>query len=67
VKLSFDEEQMMAVVVERLAGRFPHLPAAAVAEVVDSGYAKFATSPVREFVPMLVEKHAEAELAALRT
>ncbi|MCX5044778.1 hypothetical protein OG921_16555 [Aldersonia sp. NBC_00410] len=64
MKLSFNEARMMAVVVERLAGRYPQIPLAEVAHVVDDVYAKFASSPVRDYIPMLVERHAEHELAA---
>lgn len=55
---------MMVVVAERLAGRYPRLSAAVVAEVVDAAYANFASSSVREYIPMLVERSADEELAA---
>lgn len=54
----------MAVVVERLIGRYRQLPSAVVAEVVAAVYAQYATSSVRVYVPMLVEKDADEELSA---
>jgi hypothetical protein len=64
VQLSFDEERTMAVVVERLTGRYPQLPASEVTEVVAAAYSQYATSSVRIYVPMLVEKDADEELLA---
>ncbi|WP_157108715.1 three-helix bundle dimerization domain-containing protein [Aldersonia kunmingensis] len=53
----------MAVVAERLTGRYPQLSTTVVAEVVAAAYAQYATSSVRVYIPMLVEKDADEELA----
>lgn len=57
-----DEEQAVADVIERLATRFPHLPKERVAEVVTATSAQFASAKVRDFVPVLVEREARAQL-----
>jgi hypothetical protein len=49
-------------VVERLAASFPHVPADVVQSTVRSSYERFAGSPIREFVPVLVERMARSSL-----
>jgi hypothetical protein len=38
-----------------------------VSSIVQSEVARFAHSPIREFVPLLVERHAGARLAKLES
>ncbi|MEZ0448771.1 three-helix bundle dimerization domain-containing protein [Cellulomonas sp. ICMP 17802] len=53
-----DEGHAIDEVVDRLAQRFPDIPAVTVREVVEAQLAQFAGSPVRDFVPVLVEHEA---------
>ena len=56
-----------AVVTERLANRFPHLPRARVMELVFEVHHRFDNSRVREFVLILVEREARRALALAHT
>ena len=58
-----DEHALLAEVVERVAGRYPTLPPGIVNDVVHDVYAKFDGAPVREFVPLLVEREALGALS----
>jgi hypothetical protein len=51
--------------VDRLRNNYPHVPADAVATVVHT-LAKFDGRPVRDFVPLFVERGAKEELTRLR-
>ena len=52
-------------VVERLMQSYPSLTRDAVTAVVHQTHAKYDGRPVRDFVPMFVERHARVELAHL--
>ena len=51
--------------VDRLRNSYPHVPADTVATVVHHTHAKFDGRPVRDFVPLFVERGAKEELARL--
>jgi hypothetical protein len=51
--------------VDRLRNNCPHVPADTVATVVHHTHAKFDGRPVRDFVPLFVERGAKAELTRL--
>ena len=51
--------------VDRLRNNYPHVPADTVATVVHHTHAKFDGRPVRDFVPLFVERGAKAELTRL--
>ena len=57
------EETRIAEVVERLADTYAELPFEQVASVVNEALAHFSAAPLREFVPLLVERRARTELA----
>jgi hypothetical protein len=48
---------------ERLTTRYADLPPDQVAGAVHSAHARFEQCPIREFVPLLVERRARAELS----
>jgi hypothetical protein len=52
--------------VDRLRSVYPDVPADTVATVVHHTHAKFDGRPVRDFVPLFVERAAKAELTRLR-
>jgi hypothetical protein len=49
--------------VERIMGQFPELDQELVVAAVRGEYGKFDTSPIRDFVPILVERSVREELA----
>jgi hypothetical protein len=51
--------------VDRLRNNYPHVPADTVATVVHHTHAKFDGRPVRDFVPLFVERGAKDELTRL--
>jgi hypothetical protein len=53
-------------VERRLADKYAAFSAEYVAAVVQDVYARFRWSPVRSFIPLLVERRAAEELSLLR-
>ncbi|PYE12061.1 hypothetical protein DFR67_12669 [Williamsia limnetica] len=62
-----DEQQNIAMVAEALAVRHADKPADTVASVVDDAYRRFDGQPIRDFVPLLVERRAQEQLGGLAT
>jgi hypothetical protein len=52
-------------VLERLRASYPTLPPDTVTTVVHHTHARFDGRPVRDYVPLLVERGARRELATL--
>jgi hypothetical protein len=63
--IELSEQQIIDQIANRLSGVYPHVPPDAVSRLVYEGHARFDGRPVRDFVPLLVERHAKAELAKL--
>jgi len=59
-----DELRAVEQVVDRLSERFSQVPAQRVSEVVDQTYHEFDGAPIRDFVPIMVEKSARDRLAS---
>lgn len=57
------ETLLIDQVVARLTASYADLPPDHVAGAVRSAHARLEQSPIREFVPLLVERHARAELS----
>ena len=57
------ETLLIDQVVQRLATRYAELPPDQVTGAVHSAHARFEHCPIREFVPLLVERRARAELS----
>ena len=57
-----DEERAIGEVVDRLAKQFPAVPAGEVAQVVSQSRPEFDDAPIRDFVPLFVERGAKARL-----
>jgi hypothetical protein len=66
VHAGHDEETRIADVRSRLAQRFPDLDPALVVSAVDEAHRGLAGATVRDFVPILVEKHARDVLEQAR-
>ncbi|MEU4291716.1 hypothetical protein AB0E63_26105 [Kribbella sp. NPDC026596] len=57
-----DEERAIGEVVDRLAKQFPQVPVEAVEQVVSQSRPEFDEVPIRDFVPLFVERGAKARL-----
>ncbi len=56
------EQQIIDQLAQRLADAHTKVEPARVAKVVHEQYARFEGSPIRDFVPLFVERRATAEL-----
>ncbi|MBG6213417.1 hypothetical protein RCH23_001018 [Cryobacterium sp. CAN_C3] len=57
-----DEYRAVAKVVDRLVERFPELPRPRIEKAVYEQHHVFDGRPVRDYVPMLVEREVKARL-----
>ena len=57
------EQALIAEVERRLTSEYAHLAPDQISSVVRSTHARFEQSRIREFVPVLVERLARAELS----
>jgi hypothetical protein len=57
-----EESRSIALLVDRLQQRFPHVPPPAIRDIVDRACRGFAGARIRDFVPVLVEREALDEL-----
>jgi hypothetical protein len=57
------EQQIIDEIPQRLTGMYPSVPPQEVSRVIRDEHARFEGRPIRDFVPLFVERHAEAELA----
>lgn len=60
------ETKALADVAERLRARFPDIPTDTVDEAVAYCHSEFDGHPIRDFVPVLVERKARDHLQQLR-
>jgi hypothetical protein len=58
-----DEARALETVIRRLAQRYPHCSILDVESAVRAAYERFDGRPIREFVPVLVERFACDQLA----
>lgn len=63
VMIATTEEALIEQVADRLARRYPAVALETVNAVVHRSHARFDGRPVRDFVPLLVERSAAAALA----
>jgi hypothetical protein len=63
--IELSEQTIIDQLVERLAQRFPAVPGDKVVAVVNARYARFNDRPIRDYVPLFVERGARTELAQL--
>jgi hypothetical protein len=59
------EAKALTDIADRLAARFPHITRARVIEIVGEIHQHFDDAPIREFVPVLVEREARHRLSHL--
>ena len=61
------EARALAEVVESLVARFPDVAEDRVREIVRAAHEEFANRPIRDYVPVFVERTAQDELNRLTT
>ena len=59
------ERTVIDQVVDRLAQKYWHVPTEKVADVVNTCYARFEGRPIRDVVPLFVERGARDQLAQM--
>ncbi|ADB32936.1 hypothetical protein Kfla_3883 [Kribbella flavida DSM 17836] len=57
-----EEHRAISEVVDRLAKQFPGLPTEDVREAVQQVQPEFEQAPIRDFVPLFVERGAKSRL-----
>jgi hypothetical protein len=60
--IQVSEDTLLADIERRLVDEFPYVAPAAVNTLIREEHARFETSQIRDFVPLLVEKRARREL-----
>jgi hypothetical protein len=60
--LDLSEQAAMAQVEVRLTNKYADLPPDRVSMVIQQAHARFEQGKIRDFVPLLVERRARAEL-----
>lgn len=59
------EQTVIEQLVERLARSYPGVPADAISEAVRASHARFDGRPVRDYIPLFVERECRRKLADL--
>jgi hypothetical protein len=59
------EQTVIDQLVARLTSRYPSISEATVSSVVRDVHSRYDDRPVRDFVPLFVERHAKSELERL--
>ena len=62
--MNTEEIQALDQLADRLQGRFPDAPADHIRTVVTSVHHQYDESPIRDFIPVLVEREAAEQLRA---
>lgn len=63
--IALSEQQIIDQLAQRLADAHAAVEPGRVAAVVHEQYARFEGRPIRDFVPLFVERNAKAELTRL--
>jgi hypothetical protein len=61
-KRAREEQASFDKLVERIRGQFPDLDHEVIVRAVKGEYGRFEASPIRDFLPILVERSVRAEL-----
>lgn len=59
------EQRSVDEVIDRLAGKYPEVDRAQIEQIVADEHQSFEGRPVRDFVPVLVEKSAKKRVKAI--
>ena len=60
-----DERTLLTEVTGRLTAGYPDVPLAMIGEVVHDLHMRFGAAPIRDFIPLLVERMARTALDEL--
>ena len=63
--IELSEQTIIDALVVRLTHRYPTISESTVSSVVRDVHARYDGRPLRDFVPLLVERHARSELERL--
>jgi hypothetical protein len=63
--IELNEQQIIDHMTARLSAVYPTVPPEEVSRLIRDEYARFGDRPLREYLPLFVERHAKAELAKL--
>jgi len=63
--IELSEQTIIDQLIVRLSERYPAISESSVAGVVHDMHARFNGRPLRDFVPLLVERNAKSELDRL--
>jgi hypothetical protein len=63
--IELSEQTVVEQLVVRLTSRYPTISESTVATVVRDVHSRFEGRPLRDFVPLLVERNARSELERL--
>jgi hypothetical protein len=63
--IQLSEQQVIDDIAERLSGAFPTVAPDVVSEVVHEKHARFEGRPLRDYIPLFVERNAKRELAKI--
>lgn len=62
--IAVTEQTLLAEIGRRLTQEFPGVAPEVVDAAIRQAHARFANSPIRDFIPLFVEKHARRQLRA---
>ena len=63
--IELSEQQIIDQLVHRLAGVYPDVESDQVARVVNEEYSRFEGRPIRDYIPLFVERHSADRLSKL--
>jgi hypothetical protein len=63
--IELSEQTVIDQIIVRLASQYPTISTSTVSTVVHDAHSRYDDRPVRDFVPLLVERRAKSELAQL--
>ena len=64
-KIELSEQQIIDQLVHRLAGVYPDVESDQVARVVNEEYSRFHGRPIRDYIPLFVDRHSADRLSKL--
>lgn len=64
--IELSEQTVIAQLVVRLTSRYPTISESTVASVVRDVHSRFEGRPLRDYIPLLVERNARSELERLQ-
>ena len=64
---SHEEDRAISEIVDRLAKTFPQIPPEEVNRAVQQARPEFEDSPIRDFVPLFIERNAKHYLSRATT